>query len=150
MSHALPNDADQPIHISSQEAVWEKVGTATYNGNVKVNQGTLEISADKVTVEFEDERVIRVTASGEPARYKQTLEDDQQPVRADAQVIVYHTRDERIDLEGEAHLNQKGNEFRGEVIAYDVREGRVDASTRDDKRIRMVLQPKRAAEEATP
>ena len=65
-------------------------------------------------------------------------------------MIVYHTRDERIDLEGEAHLNQKGNEFRGEVIAYDVREGRVDASTRDDKRIRMVLQPKRAAEEATP
>ena len=149
-SAALPEDADQPIHISSKKAVWEKVGTATYNGNVKVNQGSLEISADVVTVEFEDERVVRVTASGDPARYKQTLEDEQQPVLADANVIVYHTRDERIDLEGQAHLNQKGNEFRGEVIAYDVREGRVDASTKTDERIRMVLQPKRKADSATP
>ena len=139
---ALPEDADQPIHISSKEAVWERVGTATYKGDVHVNQGSLEIMADKVTVEFEDERVVRVTALGEPARYKQTLQDDETPVRADANVIVYHTRDERIDLEGEAHLNQKGNEFRGEVIAYDVRAGRVDASTNDDKRIRMILQPK--------
>lgn len=149
-AYALQDDADQPIHISSEKAVWEKVGTATYDGNVKVNQGTLEISADRVTVEFEDERVVRVTAAGEPARYKQTLEDNQQPVRADANIIVYHTRDERIDLEGEAYLNQKGNEFRGEVIAYDVRKGRVDASTREDKRIRMVLQPKRTAEATAP
>ena len=139
---ALTDDADQPIHISSKEAVWERVGTATYKGDVQVNQGSLEIMADKVTVEFEDERVVRVTALGEPARYQQKLADDEEPVRADANTIVYHTRDERIDLEGDAHLNQKGNEFRGEVIAYDVRAGRVNASTNEDKRIRMILQTK--------
>ena len=141
---ALPEDADQPIRILSKEMVYdEKAARAVYKGGVTVNQGSLQITADTVTVELEDQRVTRVTADGNPAYYSQQLNEGASRVKADATTIVYHTRDERVHLQGRANLTQKGNEFHGELIEYDVRAGRVDASGGEaETPIRMVLQPK--------
>lgn len=141
---ALPEDADQPIQIHSDELVFEeKAEKATYRGDVSVNQGSLEITAEVVTIEFEDDKVVRLTAEGNPAYYSQKLKSNQETMQADARTIVYHTRDEKVDLDGDAHLTQEGNDFRGEHIAYDIRAGRVDASSAEPKRIQMTLQPKR-------
>jgi len=97
-----------------------------------------------VTIEFENDKVIRLTARGNPAYYSQKLKSNQETMQADARTIVYHTRDEKVDLEGNAHLTQQGNDFRGELIEYDIRAGRVDAASAEPKRIQMILQPKRS------
>jgi len=121
----LTEDADQPIQIFSDELVYEeKASKATYRGDVRVNQGTLKITAEVVTIEFEDDKVIRLTADGSPAYYSQKLKSDSETMQADARTIVYHTRDELVDLKGDAHLTQEGNDFRGELIKYDIRAGR--------------------------
>jgi lipopolysaccharide export system protein LptA len=141
-THALPEDADQPIHILGDKVVLEeKAETATYSGNVTINQGSLKITADRVTFEFEDEQVVRIIARGSPAYYSQKLKPGQQNMQANARTIVYHTSIERIDLKGSAHLQQQGNDFRGEVIEYDMRAGRVDATADGDTPIRAILQP---------
>ena len=142
---ALTDDADKPIQIFSDELVYEeKASKATYRGDVRVNQGSLKITAKVVTIEFEDNKVVRLTADGSPAYYSQKLKTGQQSMQADAQTIVYHTRDEKVDLKGNAHLTQEGNDFRGELIEYDIRAGRVDATSAMPKRIQMTLQPKRS------
>ena len=144
---ALTDDADQPIQIHSDELVYEeKASRATYKGDVQVNQGSLKINAEMVTIEFEDDKVVRLIANGSPAYYSQKLKSDQENMQADARKIVYHTRDEKVDLEGDAHLTQEGNDFRGELIEYDIRAGRVDAASTEPERIKMTLQPKRSSD----
>ncbi len=147
---ALTEDADQPIQIFSDELVYEeKAEKATYRGAVRVNQGSLKITAEEVTIEFENDKVVRLIAQGNPAYYSQKLKSNQETMQADARTIVYHTRDEKVDLEGNAHLTQQGNDFRGELIEYDIRAGRVDAASAEPKRIQMTLQPKRSKAPAT-
>ena len=49
-SLALPDDRQQPIHISADNALRdEKKGITIYRGNVVLNQGSLHISANRIT-----------------------------------------------------------------------------------------------------
>ena len=68
---------------------------------------------------------------------------DEELVKADALTIVYHTQDERIDLKGDANLEQEGNTIAGDLIVYDMVAGRVDATAEGEGPVRMVLQPDR-------
>lgn len=141
---ALPEDADQPIHIRANSAEMDQEqGVVIYRGDVQVDQGTLRVTADEMTVEYEEQEVIRITAKGEPARYKQQIEADEEEVHARSSTIIYHTRDERIDLVGNAFLTQEGNEITGDLIEYDIVAGKVDAKAESETPVRMILQPAR-------
>ncbi|MEZ5558770.1 MAG: lipopolysaccharide transport periplasmic protein LptA [Pseudomonadales bacterium] len=139
---ALPEDADQPIHIRAEKAeIDQNAARIIYSGSVQVDQGTLRVTADVMTVDYQDQQVVRITAEGAPAKYQQQLEADQGEVRADASTIIYHTRDERLDLQGDAVLVQEGNEISGELIKYDIVAGKVDAEGGAASQVEMVLQP---------
>lgn len=143
-AHALPEDADQPIHIRADSAeVDQQAEQVVYRGSVQVNQGTLLVTADQMTIEYEEQKVVRIIATGAPAHYRQQLETDDALVKADASTIVYHTKDERIDLSGNASLEQQGNTLTGDLIQYDIVAGKVDASANGNDPIKMVLQPAR-------
>jgi len=139
---ALPEDADQPIHIRADSAeIDQQQGLAIYRGEVRVDQGTLRVTADEMTVEYVDHKVVRITAKGNPAHYQQQIEAGQNQVRAHSSVIVYFTQEERLDLLGDAFLTQDGNEITGDLIRYDIVAGKVDATAKNDDRIRMILEP---------
>lgn len=139
---ALPEDASQPIHIEAEHAeVDQNAGTVVYTGAVQAQQGTMRVSADRLTVEVEDQKVVRITAEGKPAKYQQIVDEERGLVKADARTIVYHTRQEQVDLKGEAFLEQGGNEISGELIHYDIVAGRVQAESGDDDRVRVIVQP---------
>ncbi len=142
--HALQDDAEKPIHITGNAAQIDQMRqTLVYRGNVRIDQGSLRVVADEMTVEYENERVVKIVARGQPARYQQALAADQGHVRANASVIVYHTQDEALDLQGDARLLQHGNELTGEHIRYDIVQGKVDAKADDEGPVRMILQPAR-------
>jgi lipopolysaccharide export system protein LptA len=139
---ALPGDADQPIHIRADRAhVDRNAQTIVYSGSVQVDQGTMQVRADEMTIEYEDQRVVRITARGQPARYQQELEEDQGQVRADARTIVYNLQQEQLQLQGEAFLTQGGNEIKGDLIRYDIVAGRVDAEAGEEGPVRVTVQP---------
>lgn len=143
-ANALPEDADQPIHIRADSAeVDQQAEQVVYRGSVQVNQGTLLVTADEMTIEYEEQKVVRIIATGAPAHYRQQLESDDDLVKADASTIVYHTKDERIDLRGNASLEQQGNTLTGDLIHYDIVAGKVDASANGNEPVKMVLQPAR-------
>ncbi len=141
---ALSKDADQPIHIVGKTAEMDRQAKKlVYRGNVRIDQGTLRVVADTIVVEYEADRVVRVTATGAPARYQQQLEGDKGHVHANAREIVYHTQSEALDLKGKAYLLQRGSELKGEVIRYDIVAGKVDARAANTSPVRMILQPAR-------
>ena len=101
----------------------------------------LRVNANRLVIEYEDRKVVRITAHGTPARYQQQLEDDQGLVKAHAQTIVYHTEDDLVDLKGEASLTQQGSELTGALITYDIVLGKVEASAGQNGRVQTVFKP---------
>ena len=141
-AQALPEDAQQPIHIHAESAeIQRQQGRIVYVGAVRVEQGTLQVDAERMVVDYREGKVVRITATGAPAHYRQDLEADAGQVRADASTIVYHTRESRIDLQGEARLSQRGNSLAGDLIRYDIVAGRVDAGAADQGPVRTTLMP---------
>jgi lipopolysaccharide export system protein LptA len=139
---AVPSDTDQPMHIQADDAeIDQQRNVLVYRGSVRVDQGTLRVTADVMTVEIRDEKVVRITAVGAPAHYRQEVDADREEVNADASTIIYHTAEERVDFLGEAFLTQDGNEITGEVINYDIVAGKVTATSDSPDRVRMILQP---------
>lgn len=139
---ALPEDADQPIEIEAESAELDQnAGQVVYRGSVEVTQGSMRVFADQMTVDYEDQKVVRITAVGTPARYRQQLESDKGEVRAHAGTIVYHTQEERVHLEREAFLEQGGNEIAGELINYDIVAGKVSAESGGEGPVRVIVQP---------
>lgn len=142
----LSEDADKPIHIIGKTAEMDRTAqTLVYRGNVRIDQGSLRVVADTMVVEYEADQVVRITATGSPARYQQQLEGNQGHVHANAREIVYHTQTEALDLNGKAHLLQRGSELKGENIRYDIVAGKVDARAANTGPVRMILQPARQA-----
>lgn len=139
---ALPEDAEQPIHIHSDSAELDQnKSVAIYHGSVRMEQGTMTVTGDKMTVELQDQLVVRIIAEGDRAHYQQQVKADESIVFADAKKIVYFTQEERVELTGNAYLTQDKNEFTGELIKYNVREGKVDATANGQGKVQMILQP---------
>jgi lipopolysaccharide export system protein LptA len=139
---ALPEDSAQPIHIRSDTAELDQSkNLVVYHGSVRMDQGTMNVTADTMTVELKDSLVVRITAEGDRAHYQQQIKPDESIVYADAKTIVYFTQDERVHLSGDAHLTQDKNDFTGDLIKYDIRAGKVDAQANGDGKVQMILQP---------
>ena len=140
---ALKEDANQPIHIEGDNAeIDQESQTITYTGSVEIVQGSLHVWGDKMVIKVDGDQVEQITTSGAPARYQQQLDNEQGEVQARASSIVYHTRAERVYLNGDAWLRQKGNTLTGESIRYNIVDGVVDASAGSDTgRVRMQLEP---------
>jgi lipopolysaccharide export system protein LptA len=142
-ARALPEDADQPIHIRADNVEYDQNGNRViYRGSVQVDQGTLRVTAETLTIDLQDgKKVLRITAEDTPAHYQQQIEEGKELVRAQALTIIYHTQDERVDLKGDANLEQEGSTLEGDLIVYDIVAGRVDATAEREEPVRMVLQP---------
>jgi len=145
---ALPEDSQQPIHVASDKAFIDRPGgTLVYTGNVKMNQGTLRIEADKITITQNDDGLQKVVAEGKPARYEQVINPKQDKTHAFGETIIYETYKDQLTLLVNAGLTKQGNEFKGEKIVYLIEQQKVKAeSPKQDERIRMVIQPKKNGE----
>lgn len=146
--HALPSDREQPIHIQSDTAERnEKKGTTVYRGDVQMDQGTLQIKADKVVIHSVDNQVNMIIATGKPARYHQKPEANKPAVKASGNTIEYLVSEEKLRLIKNASLIQNdGTTMTGERINYDMKGAVVKAAGQSNstrpKRIHMVIPPK--------
>lgn len=140
---ALPEDRDQPIRIEADEALRdEKQGFTRYQGNVKMNQGSLHIQADQVTIYHVDEEADKIVARGKPARFQQQPEAEKGPVKASAETIEYYKNDDRVQLLNNASIEQDGSTVTGDSIEYFITEQRVRADSdrsRGDRRVQVVI-----------
>lgn len=146
---ALPEDRNQPIYIQSDRAERdERKGTTVYTGDVEIDQGSLHISADRVTIAMDGDQVTRIDAFGAPAKMHQKPSPEREPVYARATTIQYDVAREILTLIEQAAVTQEGSTVKGERIEYFVQEQRVKASSGSAEsgasRVQMVIQPRRA------
>ena len=126
-----------PADDASSDSATKRV-VAT--GSVQIDQGSMRLEADRVVFERVGDRITLISAEGDPARYRQQFEPGAAFVEARATSIIYRPEDDQIELSGRAWLSRGSDEFRGEVIRYDLRQGKVEAFGEKDG-VEMILQP---------
>jgi lipopolysaccharide export system protein LptA len=157
ISHALPDDRNQPIHISSDTAeVDDKTGLSIYRGTVKIVQGTINLAADQVTIHSDNQGISKLVAVGAPAHFQQLPEAETTIMHAFGNTIEYFVSEERIELKKQAKLEQEQNVFTGERIDYDIKRRVVNAygdrqpsASAATARVNLIIQPNKINHPAT-
>lgn len=148
-AHGLPQDSAEELVIQANEAVYDaKTGVNVLTGAVRIDQGSLRIEASRVTTTNADERLSRIVAEGAPERpatLRQRIRPGEPVVTARAAHIDYAVTEGRLELRGEAFLKQGEREVGGDVVSWDIEEGRVSARSNQPGGVTTKWQPKRTA-----
>lgn len=148
---ALPEDRDQPIRITADQALRdEKQGFTEYTGNVQMDQGSLRIEANKITIYHVNEEADKIVAEGEPAHMQQQPEPDKGLMHARAKIIEYYKAEDRVHLRVNAQVEQDGSTVTGDTIDYFIAEQLVRADSNLDEnssRVEVVIPAQAIKEE---
>ena len=150
-AQALDSDLDQMINIQADSAFHdEKNGVTIYKGNVALQQGTLKIDAEKITLKSNtDGDIDSLTAEGKPAKFEQKPALDQETVYGRANLVRYELIKKQVSLKGNAHIMQGQAELNSDNITYlanqQVFKAETNKALKDTKpkRVHMVIPPKK-------
>ncbi len=145
LTYALDNDLQSPLKIAADKAYFEqKTGTAIYEGNVIVNQGSILIEADylKVTSTLDTKQFNQLNATGAPAKFSQEMEDGNKVV-SHGDSILYHSADAILELSGQSYVKLRGDEIKADFIQYMIEEGTFTARKDNSGRVNMTLLPQK-------
>ena len=127
---ALSTDSDQPIAIKADRAEHDDAGRTTmYRGDVVIDQGSLHILGDTVTIRFDgSDTVAKITAVGAPAHFRQLPDGGARYRKAWAKRMVYFPEEDLMVLLGEAHYEKEdGSRVQADRLAYDLLNARFKA-----------------------
>jgi len=118
---ALSTDKQQDIEIEADTAEMDDIkGITIYRGNVIVDQGSIHMTGDIMTVyndaNGETELVIM---EGKKATYRQLPDDSKIYDEAEALQMEYYALKDYVILIDEALVTQEGLRFSGSRIEYD-------------------------------
>lgn len=156
---ALSSDSDQPMEIEADSAELDDQKRVTiYRGDVVVNQGSLHMTGDVMTVYYdENQELDHAVMEGDLAYYRQMPDDSDVYDEAWAKRMEHHGNKGRIILIDDAKVVQDGLQFTGKRIDYDTINSRVLAHSTLDRdsagdtpdtgrqRVRVIISPKKGA-----
>ena len=130
-AHALSTDSEQPISIVADAAEHDDATRITvYRGNVVIDQGSLHITGDAVTVNFDAlDQVTKITSVGTPAHFRQLPDGDTGHRKAWAKQMEYFPEQDLIMLFGDARYEKDGSRVEADRLVYDSRNARFKALT---------------------
>jgi lipopolysaccharide export system protein LptA len=122
--------------------------TTTFEGNVVVTRGTLNIRADKIVVRQDPEGFQFATATGNPVRFRQR-QDPKPPdtegtwMEGEAKRIELDEKANKIELFESARVNRGGDEVAGDYILVDQKSDLYSVTPgKGEGRVRATIQPK--------
>lgn len=146
--------------INSQEKIFINAdymqlniesGDSVYIGNVKITQGELVLTGDKVTLEQTSDEIERIIITGKPAHYNHVTEKGDN-IQAESERMVYTTSRNELVMTGNAKLSQPDHKVSSQKIIYDTEKQIVIAgdknkppagSTDKSQRVNITLTPKK-------
>lgn len=142
---ALEGDRQQQLVIEADELDGDEQAQITrLNGNVLLQQGTLDIRADTAVLYGPVKSLERVVVEGNPAILDQELEDRDGRLHAEADRVDYDLVARRLELTGNAVVDQGNRHLTGDRIVYDLAADRVIGEGRgepDGDRVRIRIDP---------
>ena len=142
-------DRDKPVRILADFApVDDKSKTITLEGNVKITQGTLVITANKAIVTQDADgfqTAIAIGGVGNLARLQQKREGKDEMIYAEGERIEYDARSEKAVLIKRAWIRQGTNEACADTIEYNaLTEAYKGRSSKPGDQVELVLPGKTA------
>jgi len=141
----LTGDTTQPIHIEADKAEYDdKTGVSIYRGKVRLIQGSMVLTGDKVTITAPEQQLQKIVAEGSKDHLStfKMLRDDGEAVYAEAEFMEYDLSKHRILLLRHAWVEQSGNKIASERILYDTVKETVDAGdVSKGSRVKMTITP---------
>jgi lipopolysaccharide export system protein LptA len=150
-SFAERADREKPIHMEADRVTVDDANqTSTFEGNVKMQQGTLSIEAGKIVAAQDKNGYSQITATGQPAHFRQKRDGVNEYADGFGERIVYDSFAETADFFGQARVKREGDDVRGEHIIYNTKTGvfQVFGATvkstdaPNQGRVTIVIQPK--------
>ncbi|MCP3868950.1 MAG: lipopolysaccharide transport periplasmic protein LptA [Gammaproteobacteria bacterium] len=144
---ALESDKNQPVYIEADSVeINDGTGISVYQGNVDVTQGSIHLTADKVTVTQRPGNANHIRAEGNPVTFKQNMEDQKKPIEGSARIAEYDTESEILHMIGNAVLLQGKDSFKSDRISYDRSKSLVRAGTsaKGKERVKISIQSKKS------
>ena len=115
-------DREKEIVVGADRLVADDAKkTSTFEGNVVVTQGTMRMTAAKVTVREDAERHKYYVANGSPVTFKQKLDNSEEWVEGFAERAEFDDRNDVLRLYDHARVRRSQNEITGDFISYDMR-----------------------------
>jgi lipopolysaccharide export system protein LptA len=145
---ALATDKEQPIEVEADELeIRDKEKISIYQGNVTLVQGSLEISAERVVIHFnEANELILMKMTGTPATFRQ-LDDNQREILGEALHINYSQSESLLELRDSARVSQAGDIIESDLIRINIESNSLQAgSAESDQRVKMLIQPMQSSD----
>jgi len=150
---ALESDFDQPIHVSSvKQHASMKTNTIVFTDQVLLTQGSIKITADKLTVIRGAQPNHEImTAEGNVAMFHQ-IQDDGKPFDAEAKHIIYDVAKGKITLTKNAQVKQLDSQVNGAKIVYflETQELNVSSDQNKQERVKTIFLPAQFEKEKSP
>jgi lipopolysaccharide export system protein LptA len=95
--------------------------TSTFEGNVIVTQGTMRMTANKVTMKEDPDRHKFYVAYGTPVTFRQKKDNVDEYIEGYAQRAEFDDLNDVVKLYDKARVTSNANVINGEYIQYDMR-----------------------------
>jgi len=95
--------------------------TSTFEGNVVVTQGTMRMTANKVTMKEDPDRHKFYVAYGSPVTFRQKRDNVDEYIEGYAQRAEFDDLNDVVKLYEKARVTSNSNVINGEYIQYDMR-----------------------------
>lgn len=146
MVFALPDDTNKPLEITADTSLINyKTGINTYLGNVKINQGSSQVLADKVITKTDNKhKIIEATAYGlnKLAEYTTIPKQGDDLLDAKADVITFYPPTSTAVLTGHVIVTQGENNFHGPIIVYNIKDQVVTVPPSQNGQATIIIDPK--------
>ncbi len=140
-SNARKSDFSQAIDVKADRSEFdEKTGVQLLEGNVLITQGTMKISADKISVGIEFGKLSTIKGIGDPIVFEQENEEGELVI-GQCQEIEYNAINASLVLIGNASLKQPNQELSGQRIEFDSKNQKVRADGGNKGRVSITIQP---------
>lgn len=118
---AEKGDREKEIVVGADRLTADdKNRTSTFDGNVVVTQGTMRMTAAKVTVKEDSERHKFYVANGAPVTFRQKRDNVDEWVEGFAERAEFDDRNSVLKLYNNARVKSNQNELTGQFISYDM------------------------------
>ena len=121
-AHAERADREKEIVVGADRLTADDANrTSTFEGSVVVTQGTMRMTANKVTVKEDADRHKYYVANGAPVTFRQKRDKVDEWIEGFAERAEFDDRNDVLKLFNRARVKSNQNELTGDFISYDMR-----------------------------
>jgi lipopolysaccharide export system protein LptA len=108
-----------------------------FERSVHIQTDDADLKSNSATAAFSNGELAQARAQGTPALFEQRRTATDKQVKGRAGVIEYDTDTGIVKLSGQVWFSYGGNEFRGDIVVYNIREERVTVNPSGEQRGRV-------------